>query len=114
VPVFAEGRRLAFLRHLEGERLLVLLNAGDEPGISTSRLELLQRGTVFEDLLGGQGAVIEEGHLRKVHLPAWQGASSNPRLEALIGKLKTPPGEFIHRGFLFAAQGWPIGGHPYG
>lgn len=75
VPVFAEGRHLAFLRHLEGERLLVLLNAGDETWDFNIQVEsYFKEGVMFEDLLGGQGAVVEEGHLRKSSLPGWQGA----------------------------------------
>jgi neopullulanase len=81
VPVFAEGRRLAYLRHMEGERLLVLLNAGDDSWDFNIPVEnYFKDGIVFEDLLGGHGAVIEEGHLRKGTLPSWQGAIFKPQV----------------------------------
>jgi hypothetical protein len=34
---------------------------------------------VFEDLLGGSGAVMEEGHLRKGSLLPWQGVIFKPQ-----------------------------------
>jgi len=74
VPVYAEGRRLVILRHLEGERLLVAFNAdGEEWDLDVPVGEHFGEGAVFEDLLGGNGAVVQEGHLRKGHLGAWEG-----------------------------------------
>ncbi|NLN70039.1 MAG: alpha-amylase [Chloroflexi bacterium] len=78
-PIFAEGRCLAYLRHLQDERLLVLINAGDAPWDLNLPVEsFFNDGVVFEDLLGGQGAVIEEGHVRKGQLGPWQGAVLMP------------------------------------
>jgi hypothetical protein len=80
VPLFAEGRRLAYLRHLEGKRLLVLLNAGDESwDLNMPVNDHFLDGIVFDDLLGGGGAVVEEGHLRKGRLDSWQGAVLKPQ-----------------------------------
>jgi glycosidase len=79
VPMFAEGRRLVFLRHMEGVRMLVAINAGDAPWeINVPVKETLDDGTVLEDLLHGEGAIIEEGHLRKHTLPPWEGAIFKP------------------------------------
>lgn len=80
VPMYAEGRHLAYLRHLEGQRMLVVINAGDghwDLNIPTSFH--FDDGTVFEDLLGGDEGVIEEGHLRKCRLPSWEGAVFKPK-----------------------------------
>lgn len=80
VPVFTEGRRLAFVRHLDGKRILVAINAGD----STWDLNLdlgseFSDGTLFEDLLSGEGAVMEEGHIRKRAVAPWTGAVLKPQ-----------------------------------
>lgn len=75
VPVHAEGRHLAFLRHLEGERMLVAINAGEgnwELNISLD--DRVEDGTAFEDLIGGGDAVVKEGYLRNWNLPPWEGA----------------------------------------
>jgi len=80
VPVFAEGRQFAFLRHLEGERMLVVFNAGDgnwDLNIPVS--DHFENGTVLEDLLGGKDAYIEDGHVRKCILPPWEGAVFKPK-----------------------------------
>jgi len=79
VPIFAEGRRLAYLRHLEGQRMLILINAGD--GSWEFNLPInghFPDGVTFDGLLGGDGAVIEDGHLRKGTLPPWQGEILKP------------------------------------
>jgi len=79
VPIFTERRRLAFIRHLEGQRILVAINAGDgEWDLNLPVDAHLEEGTVFEDLLGGEGAVIESGHLRKCVLPPHEGAIFKP------------------------------------
>jgi len=79
VPIYAEGRRLVFLRHLEGARMLVAINAGDDPwAINVPVKDTLDDGTVLEDLLSKDGAIIEEGHLRKHTLPSWEGAIFKP------------------------------------
>ena len=79
VPIYAEGRQLLFLRHMEGVRMLVAINAGDAPWeLNVPVGDYLEEGTVFADLLGGDGAVIEEGHLRKRTLPPWEGAIFKP------------------------------------
>ncbi len=80
VPLFAEGRRLVILRHLEGQRMLVAINAGGSPWELNIPLEgQLPDGARVEDLLGGDGAVVEEGHLRKVTLPPFEGAIFQPQ-----------------------------------
>ncbi|MFN2305320.1 MAG: hypothetical protein ACK2TV_16440, partial [Anaerolineales bacterium] len=75
VPIFAEGRRIAYLRHLEGQRMLIAINAGEtswELNLPVS--DQLADGTLFEDVLGGDGGLIEEGHFRKRTLSPWEGA----------------------------------------
>ena len=75
VPVFAEGRTIAYLRHLGHDRMLIAINAGDQPwDLNVPVGQHFTDGTVLEDLLGGNGAVVEEGHLRKGMIPPWQGA----------------------------------------
>jgi cyclomaltodextrinase / maltogenic alpha-amylase / neopullulanase len=79
VPVYAEGRQLAYLRHLEGQRMLILLNAGDGSWeVNLPVRDHFSDGISFVDLLGGDGAVVEDGHLRKGSLPPWQGAIFKP------------------------------------
>lgn len=79
VPVYGEGRTIAFLRHLGRERALVAINAGGVPwDINIPVTPHLAEGMVVEDLLGGGGAVVEEGHLRKATIPPWQGAVFSP------------------------------------
>jgi len=78
-PVFTQEACLAYLRHLDGEQLLVLLNTGNSTWDLNVPVEKWFANAVeFEDLLGGEGAVIEEGHLRKGQLPPWQGAVLKP------------------------------------
>jgi neopullulanase len=78
-PVFAQEACLAYLRHLDGEQLFVLLNTGHSTWDFNVPVEKWFANAVeFEDLLGGEGAVIEEGHLRKGQLPPWQGAVLKP------------------------------------
>lgn len=81
VPLYAEGRHFAYLRHLEGVRMLIALNAGD----GTWELNLpvkdnFAEGSVLKDLLGGGEAVIQEGHLRTHTLSPWEGAVFQPLL----------------------------------
>ncbi len=79
VPVYGEGRTIAYLRHLGRERLLVAINAGGTPWeVNIPVTPHLAEGMVVEDLLGGGGAVVEEGNLRKVTIPPWQGAVFSP------------------------------------
>lgn len=80
VPIFAERRRIAYLRHLEGQRMLIAINVGDDPWeLNIPVSEQLKDGTQLEDLLGGEYGLIEEGHLRKYTLPAWEGAIFKPQ-----------------------------------
>jgi len=75
VPIYSEGRQLAFLRHLEGQRMLVAINAGDANwDLNISLDDYVQDGMAFKDLVGGGDAVIKEGHLRNWNLPPWEGA----------------------------------------
>lgn len=75
VPVFAEGRHLAYLRHLEGQRMLVVINAGNAGWELNLPVEPhFTNEVIFEDLLGGEGAVVEEGYLRKCTVPPMEGA----------------------------------------
>jgi len=79
VPVYGEGRNIAYLRHLGRERALVAINAGGTPwDVNIPVTPHLAEGMVVEDLLGGGGAVVEEGHLRKATIPPWQGAVFSP------------------------------------
>jgi neopullulanase len=75
VPLFSEGRQIAYLRHLEGERMLIAINAGGYPWDLNIPVEAhFEDSVVLEDLLGGEGAVVEEGHLRKGTILPYQGA----------------------------------------
>ena len=79
VPIYGEGRTIAYLRHLGRERVLVAINAGGVPwDINIPVTPHLAEGMVVEDLLGGGGAIVEEGHLRKATIPPWQGAVFSP------------------------------------
>ncbi len=79
VPVHAEGRQIAYLRHLGSDRVLVAINAGGTPWeLNMPVAPHLADGTVVEDLLGGGGAAVEEGHLHKGTIPPWQGAVFQP------------------------------------
>ena len=79
VPIFGEGRTIAYLRHLGRERVLVAINAGGVPwDINIPVTPHLAEGMVVEDLLGGGGAIVEEGYLRKATIPPWQGAVFSP------------------------------------
>ncbi len=74
-PIFAEGRQFAFVRRLEKEKMVVALNAGNESwDLNLPVNEKFNDGQYFVDFLGGENAVVEEGHLRKRRLGAWQGA----------------------------------------
>jgi len=78
--IYAEGRRLAFLRHLEGQYMVVVLNACDGTwDLNVPVPEALEDGTMLDDLLSDNGAVIEVGHLRKRNLGPWQGAILRPQ-----------------------------------
>ena len=79
IPVYGEGRNIAYLRHLGRERALVAINAGGTPWeINIPVTPHLAEGMVVRDLLGDGGAVVEEGHLRKATIPPWQGAVFSP------------------------------------
>lgn len=79
VPLFAEDRQLLFLRQLEGKRMLVAINAGDQAwDLNVPIDHHLEEGVQLLDLLGGAGAVIEENHLRKCTIPSWEGAVFKP------------------------------------
>jgi len=80
VPLFAEGRRLLVLRHLEGERMLIAFNAGGgdwELNVPVS--DHFENGVSFEDLLGGEEAAVEEGQLRKRRIGPWEGVIFKPK-----------------------------------
>lgn len=79
IPVFAEGRQLAFIRKLDNEQLLILINAGNKNlDYNVSLSGYFKEGVVFENLLGGDGAIVEQGHLRKGSLKPWSGAVLKP------------------------------------
>jgi cyclomaltodextrinase / maltogenic alpha-amylase / neopullulanase len=81
VPLYAEGRHLAYLRHLENARMLIALNAnGGHWDLNIPVDGQVPEGMQLEDLLGGEGAVIEDGHLRKRTLNSWEGAVFKPVL----------------------------------
>lgn len=82
VIVHAEGRHLAFLRHLEDQRMLVVINAGDgnwELNIETGNY--IDDGTLLKDLVGGGEAQLVDGHLRNWNLAPWEGAIFKPVVE---------------------------------
>ncbi len=80
VPVYAEGRHLAILRHLERQKMVIAFNAGDgEWDLNIPIGEHISEGMLLEDLLGGGDGRVEEGHLRKRTLKPWQGAIFKPR-----------------------------------
>jgi neopullulanase len=79
VPLYSEGRHLAFLRHLEGQWMLVAINAGD----SNWNLDIpidghIEDRTLLKDLIGGGEAIIQEGYLRDWNLAPWEGAVFKP------------------------------------
>ncbi len=75
VSLYAEGRHLTYLRHLESAKMLIALNAnGGHWDLNIPVEGHMPDGTQLEDLLGGGGAVIEDGHLRKRTLASWEGA----------------------------------------
>jgi neopullulanase len=79
VPLFAEGRHLAYLRHLENAHILIALNAGSGSWDLNLPVEShIADGILLEDLLGGDGAVVEDGQLRKRTLEPWEGAVFKP------------------------------------
>jgi neopullulanase len=79
VPLKSEGRRLAYLRHLEQQKMIMAINAGDSPWDLNLPLDgHVEDGLVLEDLLGGDGAVVEAGCLRKCTLPPHEGAIFKP------------------------------------
>ena len=79
VPIFAEDRRLAFIRHLEGQTMIVAINAGEDNwDLNVPVEDFLNEGVVLKDLINQHSGVIEEGHLRKVSIPAWEGAVFKP------------------------------------
>ena len=79
VPVYAEGRRLAFLRHLEGQRMLVTINAGEGNWDLDIQLDgHIEDGAVYKDLISGGDAVVRDSHLRNWILAPWQGAIFGP------------------------------------
>ena len=81
VPIYGEGRTLAFLRHLGRDQVLVAINAGGSPwALNIPVTPHLADGVVMVDLLGGVGAKVEDGHLRKATLMPWEGAIFKPRL----------------------------------
>lgn len=75
VPLFGEDRYIAFLRHLGKDKTIVAMNAGGSPWeLNVPVGEHLANGTVLEDLLSSEGAVVEDGYIRKRTLNPWQGA----------------------------------------
>ncbi len=81
VPLFAEGRHFAFLRHMEGERMLISLNAGwDNWELNIPVDNNFQDGIILEDLLGGGEGVIQDGFLRMRTLSPWEGAVFHQKL----------------------------------
>jgi len=75
VSLYAEGRHLAYLRHLESAKMLIALNAnGGHWDLNIPVEGHMPDGTQLEDLLGGGDAVIEDGHMRKRTLASWEGA----------------------------------------
>ncbi len=79
VPIHAQGRHLAYLRHAEGQRVLVVINAsGSQWELNVPVDGHLPDGVILEDLLSGKQAVVEDGHLRKHTLPSWEGAIFKP------------------------------------
>ncbi len=81
VPLFAKGRQLLFLRYLEGKHMLVAINAGDQPwDLNVPVDSYFTDKAQLKNLLGGEGAVIEENHLRKCTIPSLEGAVFKPEI----------------------------------
>ena len=75
VLLYAKDRQMAFVRHLEGERMLVAINAGDGNwDLNIPMDNYIKDGTYLKDLVSGGEAVIKDGYLRNWVLPAWEGA----------------------------------------
>ncbi len=80
IPLWADGQRIAYLRHLGSKRILIAINAGGSPwSLNIPVGGHFANETLFEDLLGGDGGVVEDQHLRKITLPPYQGAILKPQ-----------------------------------
>lgn len=80
VPVFAEGRKIAFVRHMERQVMLVAINADQHDwDLNILVSDFLTDGMALDDLLGGTPGMVEEGHLRHSRLSPWQGAIYLPK-----------------------------------
>jgi cyclomaltodextrinase len=79
VPIHAEGRHLAYLRFLEKERMLIILNPGKENWELNLPLDgKLPDGMHLTDLLGGDDVRVEDGCLRGRTLLPYKGAVFSP------------------------------------
>ncbi len=79
IPIFAEDRCLAFVRNLDGQLMIVAINAGDSNwDLNLPVAEYLKDDTVLLDLINGQSGVIEDGYFRKVSISSWEGAVFKP------------------------------------
>ena len=59
--------------------MLIAFNAGGgDWALNIPVGEHFTDGAVFEDLLGGEGAVMEDGHLCKRQIRPWEGAILKP------------------------------------
>jgi neopullulanase len=74
-PLYAQRRYLAFVRHLEDEKMLVLINAGDQTWeLNLPVSDYFADGNRLENLLGGEEIAVDAGYLRNFKLSPWEGA----------------------------------------
>jgi neopullulanase len=75
LPFHTKDRHLAFVRQLEDQKMLILINAGDQAwDLNLSVSDYFSDETRLENLLGNEELSVEKGHLRNFKLPAWEGA----------------------------------------
>ena len=68
--LYAKGHAYAFARHLPGETIIVALNAGHNP--VTFDLPVPNATRLIEEWIGEEMPV-QDGYVRRVHLPAREG-----------------------------------------
>ncbi len=77
----AQGMVYSFARQLEGETVIVALNAGEKAALLDLTVgALLPDGTQFTDELGGGVRMVEQGKLAEVTVPAREGIVWSARL----------------------------------
>ena len=70
LPLYGQGRSIAYLRRDESEALLCVINAGDQPfDLEIPLAEILPEGSNWRDLLGAGQARLQEGSFTGDSLP---------------------------------------------